>query len=330
MSRSKCGFLTLGLLLAVVACNERESALPRTAATPTNTASGISPPSASFDLAFSGSKVSATSLPTNVFGSNPTNIPPNPSFNLVLTGQDLELPTSVDAQNIEYFIGVRRLELKKGARIITNGRRLAIRAELVTSDGGQILAFGPSVNARDGDSQRTDGDAGLSARNLELATNQISGQLLVDLRGQNGGNGADGAPGAAGQRGLPGSPGVSAVFDCRQGGGNGSAGGDGGRGGRGGSGGRGGAGGNLILVGVPEKEIEKVAFKLDGGLGGKSGAGGPGGPGGLGGEGGSGSGFCSGGQPGPGGRPGQPGEAGVTGDAGAKGQLQKVAPPPRT
>ena len=273
-------------------------------------------------LQFRSKQIPAINLPTNILGSNLTNLTSPGKCSLVLSGQDLIFPQPSESGNSEFFLSLSRLQIGRQARIVTNGYRLVIQAAEVISDDGQIVAFDPPRKAKDGSSPSQNGENGASGGNVELHAAVLRGNLTVDLRGQDGGDGAAGAPGVAGSRGLSGSSGVSGVFGCQSGGGNGSRGGDGSPGGRGGDGGKGGNAGNLILD-IKNMSAAHINPNLDAGLGGRPGPGGPGGGPGQGGEGGSGSGFCSGGSPGQPGQPGPSGALGTEGQKGIAGQLVK-------
>ncbi len=192
------------------------------------------------------------------------------------------------------------------------------------------------------------GYPGRSAPTLYLITGGISGQLRIDLRGQDGGPGGVGQTGGNGGPGQFGRPAISQVIFCASGGADGGIGGPGGNGGKGGTGGRGGSGGSLVIASSPNTlngivpanlstltssappsrtlpaANPRLWVSLDGGNGGPEGEGGSLGHGGLGGDGGSGSGPCGGGHRGRDGENGQPGPKGDPGPQGALGTFAVV------
>jgi hypothetical protein len=239
---------------------------------------------------------------------------------IVLDGATLTItPPKVGSSR---SIAVKNLELRKGAKIITNGVNLEIDALLISSDKGQIVSFDETTrHVPDAAAQGNSGRAGLGAGTLVLnGTLRGKDVLTVSLAGQDGqggGPGSSGAPGAAGPRGENA---ADHAFDCAHGGGNGGNGSQGGKGGTGGNGGPGGNGGRLILRGGLATQRAQVDFSAPGGKGGAAGAGGSGGPGGARGEGGSGSKFCGGGtagNPGPGGPSGELGGVGANAQPGS-------------
>lgn len=123
--------------------------------------------------------------------------------------------------------------------------------------------------------------------------NSMSGELLVDARGQYGGLGGDGGDGGPGGTGEQGGRAQSGLLDCSTGPGYGGRGGAGGDGGKGGDGGNGGDGGIVVLQ-VPQTVRQAISVMVDGGPGGEGGAPGRGGSGGAGGAGGRGDRLCQG------------------------------------
>jgi hypothetical protein len=218
-------------------------------------------------------------------------------------------------------IALKAIELKNGARIVTNGVNLEIDALLISSNRGQILSFDDSSRAvADPAAAGTNGRGGLNAGtvvlNGKLNANDV---LVVSLPGQDGQKGGMGLTGTGGAGGPRGSNAADHLFDCGSGGGDGGAGTAGGKGGTGGKGGSGGNGGRLVLRGELASQRTQIEFTAPGGNGGAGGERGNGGPGGPGGGGGSGSTYCRGGSPGPQGPNGPPGEPGGAGDQGQPG-----------
>jgi hypothetical protein len=212
------------------------------------------------------------------------------------------------------------IELKNGARIITNGNNLVLIVNRLNIGNGKIIAFPEAFKtAAAGPSGVNPGEPGqLGQRGIGAGTvsihvvDRVNGFLDVDLNGQAGGEGGNGAKGAKGATGADGSKGLSTLFDCRQGGGNGADGGAGAPGGNAGAGGGGGDGGTLHIYTIGSEPLPPAAFKLVavGGPAGAKGTPGAGGDGGDGGRRGGGDGHCSGGE-----RDGQTGPRGREGFA---------------
>lgn len=130
------------------------------------------------------------------------------------------------------------------------------------------------------------GTKGSNAPVVEIWATEINGNLILDLRGQQGGNGGNGGNGQFGGNGQMGSAAVTGTDTtwlgvpnviCKQGPG---LGGDGGRGGNAGCGGDGGDGGNGGIVKVfytAGVDLTTIQTQLQKGIGGK--AGNPGNPG---------------------------------------------------
>lgn len=245
-----------------------------------------------------------------------------------LSGGDLVIAPPDFAKDNTFFLAVDTLELKNGARIVTNGNTVVIFANHVLSEDGGIVAFRDDERRAANGGQAEAGRPGVPGRLTSVhVIRDLTGILHVDLSGQNGGNGGPGTPGKNGSPGTKGDGAVSAALpvppfcECKKGGGNGSPGGAGDTGSRGGDGGNGGSGGILELINIGTKPIPSTSltFKADPGrpgVGGPGGAGGQGGPGGDGGDGGT---CCNGGHPGPQGATGQsgaPGNPGVLPNAG--------------
>ncbi len=237
-----------------------------------------------------------------------------------LTLDGMTLRFTPPAQGGSKAFMFNKLELKRGARIVTNGVDVEINALTLISDGGHLLSFEPAQQPTNQASVGNNGASGLLAGTLVLQSFiKDNGILHVSLRGQ---NGQIGGKGMQGPRGAPGPRGENAadhLFDCAHGGGNGGPGGRGGSGGQGGNGGAGGDGGRLVLRGPIINQRMQIDFEAPGGKGGKGGEAGPGGDGGLGGQGGSGSTFCRGGIAGATGSSGEPGSPGKEGQNGHDG-----------
>ncbi len=220
-------------------------------------------------------------------------------------------------------IAVKSLELRNGARIVTNGINLEIDALLISSDKGQILSFNGSTKApADPAAPGNKGRPGLSAGTVVL-NGKLRGDevLVVSLSGQDGQKGGRGITGTRGAHGPRGSNAADHVFRCASEAGDGGAGTAGGKGGTGGNGGSGGNGGRLVLRGDLASQRSQIEFTAPGGNGGGGGDRGNGGPGGLGGYGGSGSTYCRGGSVGPQGPTGPPGNLGTPGNNGQLGSV---------
>lgn len=244
---------------------------------------------------------------------------------IVFDGNEFVLDPPDPTKKSTAFIAVDRLELKNGAKIITNGNRLVVLANTIASDNGQIVSFkdaegtaraGAVASSAPG-SAGNPGSPGLSGGVVSLHVVQgVEGQLKVVLRGQFGGAGSagkDGAQGPGGGKGADAQDGPGGWLTpgwCKSGGQPGGAGGKGYAGGAGGPGGPGGEGGYFELVNVGASPTPAAAYRFEapGGKAGPHGQPGEGGPGGPGGGGGNGSTWCGGGPPGP---PGPQGDRGT-------------------
>jgi len=240
----------------------------------------------------------------------------------VLDGATLTIGQPMEYQT--YDLKFNHLELKNGARIITNGHNVRITClSLSVSGSGSIVAFADEYRRRTQNPVAKEGERGLNGRDAGEVTlhvvDEFVGRLTIDLQGQNGQNGGPGTQGTDGLPGTRGNDGVDGLFDCRRGGGDGESGRQGGSGGPGQNGGNGGDGGRLILRGRAEEAFDdgRLDSYGDGGSVGQGGPGGKGGPGGLGGPGGGGSTWCHGGHSGPRGLPGKDNQ--TTGNRGAEG-----------
>ncbi len=127
---------------------------------------------------------------------------------------------------------------------------------------------------------------GVNAPIVEIWTTEIDGNLVLDLRGQQGsigGKGGNGQFGGNGQMGSTAVPGTDTTWlgvpnpVCKQGPGLGGDGGRGGNAGCGGDGGDGGNGGTAKIFFTSTVNLTKILPKLDKGLGGQPGS--PGNPG---------------------------------------------------
>jgi hypothetical protein len=246
-----------------------------------------------------------------------------------LGGGDLVLAPANFAKDTTFFLALDTLELKNGARIVTNGNTLVVFANKVVSEDGGIAAFRDDEHTAANGGLGEPGSPGVPGRLVSFhVIQQITGILHVDLTDQTGGKGGDGRQGIPGVMGVKGDP---AIWDplplppfcnCRRGGGGGSPGSAGGTGERGRDGGNGGSGGILELINVGATPIPAASytFKADAGQPGGGGSGGPGGPGGEGGLGGDGGGCCGNGPRGAPGATGQPGGSGNSGSVPNPGQ----------
>ena len=246
-----------------------------------------------------------------------------------LSGGDLVLAPADFAKDTMFFLALDTLELKNGARIVTNGNTLVVFANTVLSEDGGVVAFRDDERKAASGGSAEHGSPGVPGRLVSFHVIQkITGILHVDLGGQDGGDGGPGRQGTPGVMGVKGDPAVWDVLplppfcNCRRGGGGGSPGSAGGTGERGQDGGNGGSGGIIELINVGPTPIPTASytFKSEGGKPGVGGSGGPGGPGGEGGLGGDGGGCCGNGPRGAGGAPGQPGPPGSSGSVPNAGQ----------
>jgi hypothetical protein len=250
---------------------------------------------------------------------------------LTLDGTALTIAPPSATKHAVAFMALDRLELKNGAKIITNGNVLSLFVNTLESEDGQILSFDPSTNkatkgpaaVKAAGAGGNPGDPGVSGGVVSVHVIQkLDGRLTVDLHGQDGGDGSDGqkggTPGQAsrGEDAQDGPGGVLTVGWCKKGGSDGQPGYQGLQGGAAGAGGRGGDGGYFELINVGPQPIPAVSysFSANPGTKGKVGTPGEGGDGGLGGIGGHGSTYCGGGRQGP------------TGPKGPGGPLPLTAP----
>jgi hypothetical protein len=223
----------------------------------------------------------------------------------VFEGDILLAPAPDPAVRKTYTFVFDSVELRNGARIVTNGNNLVIIANKLNVGNGKIVAFQDKDKAAHagqsgpGASEPGQpGERGIGAGTVSIhVIQQVNGFLDVDLSGQAGGAGGNGAKGARGARGADGSKGLSTLFDCRQGGGNGNPGGQGTPGGNAGNGGPGGDGGTLHIYTIGKDPLPNASYRLTaaGGAGGQKGSPGDGGDGGDGGHRGGGDGHCKGG-----------------------------------
>ena len=226
-----------------------------------------------------------------------------------------------DESGTAFFLSAETIRMRRGARIITNGRRVEIRALHLVVDEGAILAFDPMQSPP---ASASDGKDGRGGGHLLLASlDDFQGRLAVNLSGQPGNPGTDGGKGKTGAGGRAGDRGQDGLFDCASGAGHGGKGQTGGPGDDGKAGGQGGNGGNLELGGVltAAASQQRIEFVSKGGAGGPGGKGGAGGDGGPGGAGGASTSRCSGGNAGP---PGDEGPAGKPGPSGKPGMPGRV------
>ena len=96
----------------------------------------------------------------------------------------------------------RTVRLEPNAVLLVKDKELTIRARrLEVSEGAKIMAFkepaqpgGPGVNASDHRGKKPTTN-GLNAGKVSIEVNELDGNLLIDLRGQDGGRGGDGYKG---------------------------------------------------------------------------------------------------------------------------------------
>jgi hypothetical protein len=234
---------------------------------------------------------------------------------------------------------IRRLFIRKGVVLTTEGKDTEIDVE-------QIIAEGGVIETRHKDAQAPQEQDGASGGVLSIRARSGIGALKVVAIGQQGGVGTKGSPGGPGGRGgkghraeighesfcpLPVNP-MSILLDrdppgrchtsrvCNR---NPGQGGKGGRGDQGGSGTPGRRGGDSakVLVRIEDPAAFDIQYERHAGIGGAGGEGGDGGPGGPGGPPGDNASPCSAAGGGP---QGDQGSLGPTGETGANGELQPV------
>lgn len=221
---------------------------------------------------------------------------------------------------------VNELVFANGARLVSGGANLSIRANSLVSQGGSIVAFPANERTPPPAAAGQPGIDGKAAGDLILTADAFDGTLAVDLTGQSGGSGAKGSPGRSGAAGAQGDAAASGLVDCRRGAGRGHQGATGEVGGLGTPGGAAGRGGVLRLGPVLFKERSRISFLAAAGTPGVGGEGGDGGPGGPGGPGGEARGNCHGnGPPGASGASGPKGGPGPVGGSAKEGQLLEAA-----
>ena len=246
-----------------------------------------------------------------------------------LSGGDLVLGPA-DYQNPKrFFMALDTLELKNGARIVTNGNLFVLFVNKLISEDGAIVTFRDDERRATTGAIDSSGEPGIPGRLVSIHVIQtLTGILHTDLGGQAGGTGGPGHNGADGTRGPKGENASWSFLpfppfcNCNHGGGGGGVGTPGLPGAKGGTGGNGGEGGILELYNIGNEPIPDASytFAAAGGAGGDRGAAGRGGHGGQGGEGGNGGGCCGGGPPGPDGPGGSDGPSGDPGKKAADGQ----------
>jgi hypothetical protein len=223
---------------------------------------------------------------------------------------------------VPVIIRAKRIELRNGARIITNGSEVELDCLSIHSESGEILSFSDvnaAAPAADGAAGQPGQGGGRVIIDSALERNDV---LSINLPGQKGQDGGGGRAGGVGGGGARGDNAADHLFDCAHGGGNGGRGLPGLDGETGRPGGAGGSGGSLVLKGKIALQTSQIEFSAPGGTGGQGGRGGPGGPGGPGGQGGSGSTYCRGGGPGPVGPAGNFGQSGPSGENGKAGSIK--------
>lgn len=213
-----------------------------------------------------------------------------------------------------------RLILKKGARFQTEGANVRIDIKELVSEDAVIATFSPDTTAE----KRKSGRAG---GHLELHVGKATGNLTVELRGENGGDGEAGAEPVASMKGAQGAPGMDWI------GGFGyssviyipSAGNPGAQGFQGESGFPGGNSGSADIQISDDSELSLSVARIPGrgGAGGSGGAGGEGGEGGIGGQRGDLNRF-------PNGAMGPQGSQGPVGTVGATGLAERVCIRPKS
>ncbi len=236
--------------------------------------------------------------------------------------------------------------------VITNGFDVSLKVNNLIGGSAQIRSYSPGRagnggNVEDGRKGRhgnggsgqdgsngengnngTSGQSGQSAGKVKIVANDISANIIISNRGQNGGNGGRGGKGGNGGNGGQGQPSLAGISigyvgDCQEGP---KKGGDGGNGGDGGAGGNAGNGGNGGPAFVEAQSISgSVTIVTKGGLPGSHGKGGSGGNEGTGGAEGALSGPCkSAGRVGSNGSPGNSGSSGNDGSSGDNGDIEVI------
>lgn len=216
--------------------------------------------------------------------------------------------TIIQAGSFHFKLKVQVLNIEGQAIVRSFDPNLTLAPPPKAQTGDQGASFPPGPNTegpcqactgrsggRGGDGKP--GAPGIAGQNagavaIEISV-RMSGNLLIDARGQPGGPGGDGGKGGDGGTGEQGGRARSGVVDCSSGPGFGGPGGPGGDGGVGGNGGSGGDGGVAVLR-VPQSARPSISVMADEGRGGPEGSPGPGGIGGEGGYGGRGDRLCQG------------------------------------
>lgn len=251
---------------------------------------------------------------------------------LTLNGSDLVIGEPSYEKSTFAFLAFDKLDLKNGAKIITNGNTVAIFVNKLHSENCSIVSFGANdQRAKSGASGVAAGESGHPGAPGDSGgvvaihvIEELRGILNVNLSGQGGGHGGNGVKGATGAEGPRGGDAADSNWPfpgCKHSGSDGGRGYTGWPGGHGGDAGHGGHGGQFFLYNVGNSPIPRASysFAAPAGTPGNPGIGGAGGDGGRGGPGGHGSTYCDGGSRGPNGYQGVEGDYGAQGVAGATG-----------
>lgn len=173
-----------------------------------------------------------------------------------------------------------RLVLSRGAVFVTNGANVRLEIGELFADHATIQTFADGATAATGKGGRNGGS-------LQIVVGSASGDLTIEMRGENGGQGSPGAPPDSGMRGQDGTDGRSCMFvdslnPPRLNPENGGKGGTGLPGNSGGTGQNGGDSGNLNFLVQNDLGLSLQVNRIpgQGGMGGVGGAGGVGGFGG--------------------------------------------------
>ncbi|QDK37924.1 hypothetical protein [Bdellovibrio sp. NC01] len=90
------------------------------------------------------------------------------------------------------IINAGRIYISKDAKILTKQFNLTIIADTIKAEGGLITNFA------DGESQKAIATNGLKGGNISISAQKASGNLAIEMRGQNGGEGKSAVMGAFG------------------------------------------------------------------------------------------------------------------------------------
>ena len=246
--------------------------------------------------------VRITEVITTILDLNSLNSRLERGGTLTLENATLYIGNVNSNQDTYFSIGVSKLKLIN-SKIFTNGNTFEIFCNDMETDALSKIAAFETINTKDGENgvehniNATDGQDGDNGGIIRInLTDKITGNLSVNLHGQNGGNGGNGYNGKDGINGSTGRSAWNGDFGtCRRGPGRGGDGKNGQNGGNAGNGGNGGDGGTLFLNYIEKEPQSDFSIILDAkaGVGGKAGTFGKEGKGGKAGMGGSNAGNCT-------------------------------------